>query len=64
MACCLIISLNIHPTNKESISNNNSKMIYVFHDYENNQYILNNESHGSAENLDFLFDDTIPNNIK
>ena len=63
IACCLIVSVNIHPTNNESISNN-PEMIYVFHDYERNQYILNNQTHGSADELDYLFDDTIPNKIK
>lgn len=62
VACCLIVSVNIHPTNIEPSSN--SDMIYIFHDYERNKYILNESTHGSSDELDYLLDDSIPENIK
>lgn len=63
ITCCLIVSFNLHPNNKLTSSNNN-EMIYVFHDYERNSYILNNSFHGSAEDLEYLFNDSTPKTIK
>jgi len=68
--CCLIIALNIHPANTH-ISNNansnnniNTKMIYIFHDYKWNEYIMNNEIHWSSSSRDYLFDNEIPDELK
>lgn len=67
LACCLVVTFNIHPVN-ENISNDSSvekqKMIYIFHDYAWNQYILNDTIHGSADSRDYLFDDEVPEEIK
>ena len=67
LICCLIVAFNIHPTNNSenlSKTTENTKMIYVFHDYEWNEYILNNSSHGAADSMDYLFDKDIPELIK
>ena len=39
MACCLIIAFNIHPSNISDDNNEieQTKMIYIFHDYEGNE---------------------------
>ena len=63
IACCLTIWLNIHPNNKDS-SLSSQEMIYVFHDYARNPYILNNSSHWSADEFNYLFNDTIPEDLK
>ena len=39
-------------------------MIYVFHDYEWNEFILNDNIHGAADSWDYLFDDEVPSQIK
>ena len=39
-------------------------MIYIFHDYEWNEYILNDTIHGAADSRDYLFDFEIPDSIK
>ena len=47
LACCGIIAFNVHPSNliygDDNSSNNNktekTRMIYVFHDYEWNEYV-------------------------
>ena len=64
--CCLVITFNIHPTN---IKNNTdtaekTKMIYIFHDYEWNEFVLNDTVHWSANSWDYLFEDNIPESIK
>ena len=67
LACCLIVVFNIHPTknfNNDSDTEEKQKMIYIFHDFDWNQYILNDDIHGSANSLDYLFDKEIPNSIK
>ena len=67
LICCLIITINIHPnkTIEEEISSSDeSKMIYVFHDYEWNKYIMNENIHGSTDSRDYLFNDEIPNDLK
>lgn len=61
IACCLAIGLNIHPQNS---SLNTDEMIYVFHDYERNIYILNDTTHWSADNINYLFNDNIPEELK
>ena len=66
LTCCLVVVFNIHP-NQSTINNNTTNqpsMIYIFHDYEWNQYILNDTIHGSANSWDYLFDDEVPNPIK
>ena len=60
IACCLAIGLNIHPQNS---SLNTDEMIYVFHDYERNIYILNDTTHWSADNINYLFNDNIPEEL-
>ena len=65
--CCLVITFNIHPTNIENNTNDTTektKMIYIFHDYEWNEFILNDTIHGSANSWDYLFVDDIPESIK
>ncbi len=67
LVCCIIITFNIHP-NKNNSSNNNlssdeSKMTYIFHDYEWNKYIMNENIHGSTNSRDYLFSDSIPNDL-
>ena len=65
LACCLVIAFNIHPSN---INENNSwewhTMIYVFHDYEWNEYIMNNKLHWASNSWDYLFNDEVPNDLK
>lgn len=64
--CCLIIAFNIHPNkiSENSISQNESKMIFIFHDYEWNEYIMNENIHGASNYWDYLFEDEIPNDLK
>lgn len=72
LACCGIIAFNVHPSNliygDDNSSNNNktekTRMIYVFHDYEWNEYIMNDKIHWSSNSWDYLFDDDIPENLK
>ncbi len=67
LVCCVIIAFNIHPYKinefKEVISDW-SKMVYVFHDYEWNEYVLNDNVHWASNSWDYLFDDEVPNDIK
>ena len=67
LVCCLVVTFNIHPTN-ENVNDDSSvekqKMIYIFHDYKWNQYIMNDTIHGSADSWDYLFDDEVPTEIK
>lgn len=62
LICCSIITFNIHPSN--NTDQENGKMTYIFHDYEWNEYILNDTIHGAADSLDFLFNDEVPEAIK
>ena len=39
-------------------------MIYIFHDYEWNEYVLNDSIHWAADSRDFLIDETVPDAIK
>ena len=67
LCCCCIVAFNIHPNNttdSEYSSQEKSKMIYVFHDYEWNKYILNEAIHGSANSYEYLFNDEVPDSIK
>ena len=67
LICCFIVAFNIHPTNNSTDSNGtteNKKMIYVFHDYEWNEYALNDSTHGAANSMDYLFDKNVPETIK
>ena len=71
LICCFIIVVNIHPSNISNNLVNNSnlnttsgKMIYVFHDYEWNEYIMNDSIHWSSSSWDYLFNDEIPDDIK
>jgi len=67
LACCSIIIFNIHPTkvsNNSDSATEDKKIIYIFHDYSGNEYILNEASHWSSDYLDFLFDREVPDSIK
>lgn len=68
LICTAIIAWNIHPNQNADINSSwngeKKEMIYIFHDYEWNQYILNNKWHGAASSWDYLFDETIPDSIK
>jgi len=68
--CCLIITFNIRPISntQKNVEDNNisekSKMIYVFHDYYWNKYILNDMAHGAASDWSYLFEDEVPEDFK
>ena len=75
LVCCCIIAVNIHPSNETDISLDNqsdfsestiekSKMIYIFHDYAWNEYIMNDNIHGAADSFDYLFNHDVPNDLK
>ena len=67
LICCTIIAFNIHPSNNmgnENIPSNNKTMIYIFHDYEWNEYVMNDNIHGSYSSWDYLFEDEVPNSLK
>ena len=70
LICCLIVVFNIHPTNnlqnetQDSNTLEKPKMIYIFHDYEWNEYILNDTIHGAASDWSYLFEDDIPEDLK
>ena len=66
LTCCLVVIFNIHPSKNiiDDSTTNESKMLYIFHDYEGNQYILNDTTHGSASSRDYLFDDEVPSLVK
>ena len=61
LVCCLILTFNIHPISKTT---DNQKILYIFHDYEWNEYFLNEDIHGAANSMDYLFDDSIPEQVK
>lgn len=68
LICGIFIVSNIHPYNPNKNLNTNwvtkSEMTYIFHDYEWNQYILNNYGHGSSDSRDYLFDDSVPETLQ
>ena len=68
LVCCLIIAFNIHPSsiaeNNLNNINNKIKIKYIFHDYEWNEYIMNEDTHWASSSWDYLFDDEIPNDLK
>ncbi len=67
LSCCLIVVNNLHPYEESQLDNwQNLKpeMIYIFHDYAGNQYILNESAHGSASSREYLFNEDIPEEIK
>jgi len=67
LASCSIIIFNIHPTKiieNSDYTEENKKIIYIFHDYDGNEYILNDIAHWSADSLDFLFNKEVPDAIK
>lgn len=61
LVCCLILAFNIHPITGTS---ENQSILYIFHDYEGNEYLLNEDVHWAADSMDYLFDKTIPEQIK
>ena len=70
LGCCLIIAFNIHVSPQQTIIKDNSgnststKMIYIFHDYEWNEYIMNDNIHWAADSWDYLFEDEVPSDLK
>ena len=72
LVCCLIIAFNIHPLDTTNDTNNSdsneylekSEMTYIFHDYEWNEYIMNENTHWTSNSWDYLFEDEIPNDLK
>lgn len=67
LICCGIIAFNIHPSNTVEDGDNTankSTMVYIFHDYEWNEYVMNDHTHGAANTWDYLFDDEVPDNLK
>ncbi len=67
LICCCIVAFNIHPSNiteNEDTSSNKSTMIYIFHDYKWNEYIMNDHVHGAPSSWDYLFEDEVPNDLK
>lgn len=69
LACCLVITFNFHPINIQNTSdttdtNEKTKMLYIFHDYEWNEFVLNDTIHWSANSWDYLFEDDVPDSLK
>ena len=63
LICCLVVIFNIY-THYSYLTNSPKDILYIFHDYEWNQYVLNDTYHGSADDFSFLMDTTIPESIK
>jgi hypothetical protein len=64
---CLIVVLNLNINTNESEENlysEKSIMKYVFHDYDGNVYVLNDETHGTSVSLDYLINDDVPDVLK
>lgn len=65
LACCLVVLFNIHPSDiYDTNLDEKPRMIYVFHDYEWNEYVINGTTHGSADSRQYLFDDEVPSTVK
>ena len=67
LACCAIIAFNIHPSGAakdENVSLYKPVMIYVFHDYDWNEYIMNDKIHWAPSSWDYLFNDEVPDGVK
>ena len=66
LACCLVIAFNIHPSKivDSNVKTEKHSMIYIFHDYEWNEYIMNDKIHWAPDSRDYLFDDEVPNGLK
>ena len=66
LACCLVIAFNIHPSEivNDNTPSEKHSMIYIFHDYEWNEYIMNDKIHWASSSRDYLFDDEVPNDLK
>lgn len=64
--CCLIIGKNMLTNTNlpENQENQNFEMTYIFHDYQWNQYILNDKQHGAADSYEYLFDSEVPEEVK
>lgn len=62
LICFMIIVFNLHPIQYEDYEN--QKILYIFHDYKWNEYYLNEDVHGAASSMDYLFDTTVPEEIK
>ena len=67
LACCFIIALNIHPSSiakDTDISVEKMKMVYIFHDYEWNEYIMNDKVHWASSSWTYLFEDEVPIDLR
>lgn len=69
LVCCGIVAFNIHPSSviygdDDSIKVEKSKMIYVFHDYEWNEYVMNDNVHWSSSSWEYLLDEDVPSDLK
>lgn len=66
LACCLVIAFNIHPSKiaSDNASSEKHSMIYIFHDYEWNEYIMNDKIHWASSSWDYLFNDEVPSDLK
>lgn len=65
LACCIIIGKNLisnHIYNAQLV--NNTEMVYIFHDFEWNEYVLNDKQHGAADSFDYLFNNEVPEIVK
>ena len=61
LVCCFIVAINIHPSkisnnfisnDKSDNSTEKTKMIYIFHDYEGNEFIMNDNIHWASSSWD------------
>ncbi len=66
LACCLVIAFNIHPSKvvNDNTSSEKHSMIYIFHDYAWNEYIMNDKIHWASSSWDYLFNDEVPDDLK
>ena len=66
LACCMIIAFNISSNiNVENDIQETTTMKYVFHDYDGNTYVLNDDTiHGTTVSLDYLSNKEVPDSIK
>jgi hypothetical protein len=62
LICFLIIIFNLHPIQYETYEN--QKILYIFHDYAWNEYLLNDDVHSAADSMEYLFDTSVPEQIK
>ena len=63
---CLIVIFNININTNMDVSDDSEKSVmkYIFHDYDWNIYVLNDETHGTSVSLGYLINDDIPDSLK